>query len=337
MDFKDYYATLGVEKGASKDEIQKAYRKLARKHHPDVNKDPGAEARFKEIGEAYEVLKDPEKRQRYDQFGSAWKDAARQTGGTPRWQNIDFDFGFGPGATPGGGRTGGFEFDLGGSGFSSFFDMLFGGGPGGGPGGAGQPFTSEFRSAGRGAGRGARRSGADIEAPITLTLQEAARGGQRELVLTDPGSGERKNVSVTIPKGLKSGQRIRLAGQGREGLGGGERGHLFLKVDIAPDPQFQLEGRDLHTTLPITPWEAALGGEAVVPTLNGSVRVRIPAGASSGTRIRLRGHGYPKSARSDEKGDLYARLEITLPPKLSDEERKLFEKLAETSTFDPRA
>lgn len=335
MDFKDYYATLGVDKGASKDDIQKAYRKLARKHHPDVNKDPGAEAKFKEIGEAYEVLKDPEKRRRYDQFGSAWKDAARQSGGSPRWQNIDFDFGFGPGAGPGAGRAGGIEFDLGGSGFSSFFDMLFGGGgPGaGGPGAGGRPFTTEFHTT----GRGVRRSGADIEAPITLTLQEAAQGGQRELVLTDPASGERKNVSVTIPKGLKAGQRIRLAGQGREGSGGGERGHLFLKVDIAPDPRFQLQGRDLHTTLPITPWEAALGGEAVVPTLNGAIRVRIPAGASSGTKIRLRGHGYPKSARSDEKGDLYARLEITLPPELTDEERELFEKLAETSDFDPRA
>jgi curved DNA-binding protein len=334
LDFKDYYATLGVDKGASKDDIQKAYRKLARKFHPDVNKDPGAEAKFKEIGEAYEVLKDPEKRQRYEHFGSAWKNAARQSGGTPRWQNIDFDFGFGPGGGPGAGQpAGGFEFDLGGSGFSSFFDMLFGGGgPGAaGAGAGGQPFT-EFRR-----GRSVRRGGADIEAPITLTLKEAAQGGQRELVLTDPATGERKNVSVTIPKGLKPGQRIRLAGQGREGTGGGERGHLFLKIDIAPDPQFQLEGRDLHTVLPITPWEAALGGEALVPTLNGTVRVRIPAGALSGTKIRLRGHGYPKSARSDEKGDLYARLEITVPPELTDEERELFEKLAERSTFDPRA
>lgn len=321
MDFKDYYATLGVGKDASKDEVQKAYRKLARKYHPDVNKDPSAEAKFKEIGEAYEVLKDPEKRQRYDRFGSAWNQAARQSGGTPRWQNIDFDFGPGVGAQ-------GFEFDLGGSGFSSFFDMLFGGGRPQ----AGRGFSTEFRTS-RGGGP---RGGADIEAPISLTLEEAARGGKRELVLTDPATGERKTVKVTVPKGLKSGQRIRLAGQGREGTSGGERGHLFLKVDIAPHPRFRLKGRDLHTTLPITPWEAALGGEATVPTLNGDVKVKIPAGASSGTKIRLRGRGYPKSAKSDETGDLFARLEITVPKNLSDQERKLFEELAEVSTFDPR-
>jgi len=328
LDFKDYYATLGVSKGASKDDIQKAYRKLARKYHPDVNKQAGAEAKFKEIGEAYEVLKDPEKRKRYERFGSAWKNAAQQGGGAPRWQNIDFDFG---GGGRGGPQAGGFDF--GGSGFSSFFDMLFGGerpGAGGGPGGR-SPFTTEFRTSGSGP-----RAGADIEAPITLSLEEAARGGQRELVLTDPATGERKSVSVTVPKGLKSGQRIRLAGQGREGAGGGERGHLFLKVDIAPHPRFRLEGRNLHTTLPITPWEAALGGEAQVPTLNGSMRVKIPPGANPGAKIRLRGHGYPKSTRSDDKGDLFAKLEITVPSKLSDRERELFEELAETSSFNPR-
>jgi len=322
LDFKDYYATLGVAKSSSQDEIQKAYRKLARKFHPDVNKDPSAEAKFKEIGEAYEALKDPEKRKRYDHFGSAWKQAAQQGGGTPRWQNIDFDFG------PGGGAQG-FEFDLGGSGFSSFFDMLFGGERQTGPG-----FATEFRT---GRGDGGRRVGADIEAPITLTLEEAARGGKRELVLTDPATGERKIVTVTVPKGLKPGQRIRLAGQGREGSGGGERGHLFLKVDIAPHPRFRLKGRDLHITLPIAPWEAALGGEAVVPTLNGDVKVKIPAGATSGTKIRLRGRGYPRSARSDEKGDLFAKMEITVPQTLSEKERKLFEELAKVSSFDPRA
>lgn len=335
MDFKDYYAILGVEKDASQDDIQKAYRKLARKYHPDVNKSPQAEAKFKEIGEAYEALKDPEKRQRYDQFGSAWKQAARQSGGQPRWQNIDFDFG-GAGAGPGQG----FEFDLGGSGFSSFFDMLFGGGGPGGPQragrGAGGPggFRTEFRTAG---GGGRSRGGADIEAPLTLSLEEAARGGKRELVLTDPATGERKTVSVNIPKGLKSGQRIRLAGQGREGSGGGDRGDLYLKIELAPHPRFQLQGRDLQTSLPVTPWEAALGGKAVVPTLNGDVRVRIPAGATQGTKIRLRGKGYPRSAKSDERGDLYAKIEIVNPPKLSSKERELFEQLAEASDFNPRS
>jgi len=334
LDFKDYYTTLGVDKNASKDEIQKAYRKLARKYHPDVNKEPGAEAKFKEIGEAYEVLKDPEKRQRYDQFGSAWKQAASQSGGTPRWQNIDFDFDFGPGGGPSAG-PGGFDFDFGSSGFSSFFEMLFGGA---GPGGGGPGYT-EFRTAGPGGGaRTATRTaaGADIEAPITLTLEDAARGGKRDLVLTDPVTGERKNVKVDVPKGLKNGQRIRLSGQGRAGSAGGERGDLYLKIHIAPHEKFELKGRDLHTTLPITPWEAALGGEARVPTLNGGVRVKIPAGAAPGTKIRLRGRGYPKSARSEESGDLYAKLEVTVPPKLSAKERELFEELAKVSKFDPR-
>lgn len=319
MDFKDYYAILGVDKDAPQDDIQKAYRKLARKYHPDVNKDAEAEARFKEIGEAYEALKDPEKRRRYDQFGSAWKQAARQSGGQPRWQNIDFDFG--------GARAGqGFDFDLGGSGFSSFFDMLFG--SAGGPGGV----RTEFRSAGGGHGR----SGADIEAPLTLPLEEAARGGKRELVLTDPATGERKTVSVNVPKGLKSGQRIRLAGQGREGSAGGDRGDLYLKIEVAPHPHFELRGRNLETTLPVTPWEAALGGQALVPTLNGDVRVKIPAGATQGTKIRLRGKGYPRSAKSEEHGDLFARIEIVNPPELSPKERELFEQLAEASDFNPR-
>jgi curved DNA-binding protein len=329
LDFKDYYKTLGVEKSASADEVQRAYRKLARKYHPDVNKDPKAEARFKEIGEAYEVLKDPEKRKRYDQFGSAWKQAQQRGGGAPPgWEHIDFDFGDLGGFGRGGG-PGGVEFDLGGSGFSSFFDMLFGGGR---PGGRGPGFAGNFRTAQSPRTRG----GADIEAPLTLTLEEAARGGARELVLTDPATGERKTISVNVPKGLKAGQRIRLAGQGREGRGGGGRGDLYLKLELAPHPRFRLEGRDLHTTLPITPWEAALGGEARVSTLNGELTIRIPPGSSSGQKIRLRGKGYPLSPKAAEQGDLFAELEIVVPRELSDPERKLFEELAETSQFNPR-
>lgn len=330
MEFKDYYETLGVEKTASQDEIQKAYRKLARKYHPDVNKDPDSETKFKEIGEAYAVLKDEEKRQKYDQFGSAWKQAQTRGGGAPpNWENIDFDFDLG------GGRTRVDFGGMGGQGFSSFFDMLFGGGGfgGGAPGGPGAGFHQA-----RGGPQQARNvRGADTEAPISLTLEEASRGGERELVLTDPATGRRKTVSVNIPAGLKSGQRIRLSGQGREGMGG-ERGDLYLKVDVTSDADFRLEGEDVYTELPVTPWEAVLGGKARLKTLDGDVTVRIPPGSSSGQKIRLRSKGYPKSAGSgDNRGDLYATLRIVVPKNVSDEEKELYEKLADVSSFEARA
>ncbi len=325
MEYKDYYDTLGVSRGASKDEIQKAYRKLARKYHPDVNKDPEAEARFKEINEAYEVLKDPDKRKKYDRFGSAWKQA-RQTGSPPPgWEGVQFDFG----DLGGGGR--GFRFEggpggFGASGFSDFFEMLFGGGGGFHPG------------AGPGAGAGPRaprsRSGADQEARITLTLEEAARGGNREITLTDPG-GERKTLSVKIPPGVQPGGRIRLSGQGSAGPGGGPSGDLYLKVDVAPHPKLRLQGSDLHTTVPIAPWEAVLGGRATVPTLNGSETIKIPPGTSSGQRVRLRNKGFPR--RGGEAGDLYAELRIVVPDEPSNRERELYEKLRDAADFEPRA
>jgi len=316
LEYKDYYATLGVKKEASQDEIQKAYRKLARKYHPDVNKDPAAEARFKEIGEANEVLKDPEKRKKYDQYGSAWN-SARQTGAPPPgWEGVRFDFG---------GQGGGFDFDQGGpEGFSSFFDMLFGsgagrrGGFGGGFGGFG--------------GAGAGREGADSEATLPLTLEEAVHGGTREISLADQETGERKKLSVKIPAGVRSGQKIRLAGQGSRGRGG-QAGNLLLKVEIVPHPRFKVEGSDLHTTVNVAPWEAALGGEATVETLNGDVRVKIPHGSSSGRRIRLRGKGLPHGA---ERGDLIAELRIVVPEELSPRERELFAELQAESSFKPR-
>lgn len=328
MDFKDYYATLGVKKDATQEEIQKAYKKLARKFHPDVNKDPAAEAKFKDIGEANEVLKDPEKRARYDQYGSAWN-SARQTGAPPPgWDGVRFDF---DGA---GGR--GFDFGGGGAdGFSSFFDMLFGSGAGrrggGFPGGAG------FPGANFGAGGGA---GADSEAALPLTLEEAFRGGSREITFADGATGERKTLSVRIPPGVRSGQKIRLAGQGQAGRGGAA-GDLFLKIDVLPDPRFRIEGMDLYTTVPVTPWEAALGGEAEVGTLDGAVRVRVPAGSSSGRKIRLRGKGLVSRnggspGSGEERGDLIAEMRIVLPETLSDRERELFQELAETSEFRPR-
>ncbi len=328
VEFKDYYQTLGVERGASQEEIQKAYRKLARKYHPDVSKEENAEDRFKEISEAYEVLKDSEKRQKYDQFGSAWKQA-RQTGRTPPgFEGFRFDFG-----GPGGGPSGGFRFEgdpsafsgMGGSGFSDFFEALFGGQRGArGPAGRGG-----FGGAGRGIGRGA-----DHEASIALALEEAARGGKREIGLSDPATGGTKNLAVNIPPGVKPGSKIRLQGQGSPGPGGGPAGDLYLKVEVLPHPELRLDGHDLHATVPVTPWDAALGGRAEVPTLDGPLTIKVPAGSSSGRRIRLKGKGFPR--RKGEAGDLFAELRILVPESLSDEERELFEKLAATSSFDPR-
>lgn len=321
MDYKDYYATLGVKRDASQDEIQKAYRKLARKFHPDVNKDPKAESKFKEINEAYEVLKDPDKRSKYDQFGQAWKQRQQTGAPPPGWEGVPFDFDVR-------------DFDFGGGGggpqgFSSFFDMLFGDRGRGAGGGWGGP--------GGGPGPGARswnRRGSDQEAKITLTLEQAAQGGKHDLQMTDPGSGETSSFQVQIPPGVRPGQRIRLAGKGEKGRNGGASGDLFLHVEIAPDSRFKLDGHDLHTVVPLTPWEAALGGAVNVPTLGGAVTIRVPAGSSSGRKIRLRGKGFPR--RGDEPGDLYAELRIEVPPHLSAREKELFEELAKVSHFHPR-
>lgn len=324
MDYKDYYATLEVAKDASKSEVQKAYRKLARKYHPDVNKDPDAEAKFKEINEAHEVLKDPDKRAKYDRFGSAWNQT--QTTGAPPPPGYEDIFS----AFTSGGAGPQVEFDLDGEGFSSFFDVLFGSGrrPAGAQGGAGgwepwQGQSSDFTAA-----------GANSEATIRLTLEEAGRGGKREFTLTDPATGKSRTLRVTIPKGIRPGQRIRLAGQGGPGAGGGPRGDLYLSVELLPDPRFRLEGRDLHTILPVTPWEAALGGEAKVKTLDREVRIKVPPGSSSGRRIRLRGKGFPST--TEKPGDLFAEIRIVVPEELSARERELFDKLAEESKFKAR-
>jgi len=322
LDYKDYYATLGAKKDASQEEIQKAYRKLARKYHPDVNKDPQAEIKFKEIGEAYEVLKDPEKRQKYDQFGSAWN-RARQTGAPPPgWENVHFDFG-----------QGGFDFgDLGGMGgggdrFSSFFEMLFGGSGPGGRRGAGAAGPGGFGGFGP-------QAGGNTEATLPLTLEEALRGGTREITITDPSTGQRRNLSVKIPAGVRNGQKIRLSGQGGQGFGGGTSGDLLLKVEIQPDPRFRVEGSDIHTAVAVTPWEAALGGEAEVETPTGPVRVKIPAGSSSGRKIRLRGRGLSQAGGG--KGDLLAEIRIMVPEQLTDRERELYEQLAAASAHKTR-
>lgn len=303
--FKDYYETLGVAREASEDDIRRAYRKLARKYHPDVNKEPGAEDRFKEVSEAYEVLRDPEKRQRYDRLGANWR-AGEDVSAASGFEDI-FAQGFGDNVRV--------EFGDAGE-FSDFFDSLFG---------------SRRRTGGRAASsfQGFATRGSDHEASIELSLQEAAAGGRRRFTFSDGRSYE-----VNIPQGVQDGQRIRLAGEGGSGAGGGPSGDLFLRVHIKPHPRFRLEGRDLHVNVPVSPWEAALGATVPVPTVTGTAQVRVPAGSSSGRRLRLRGQGMPDGRGGH--GDLYAELQIAVPSKLSDKERKGFEQLAKSSTFDPR-
>jgi curved DNA-binding protein len=319
MEFKDYYTTLGVAKSASQEEIQRAYRKLARKYHPDVNKTSDAEEKFKDIGEAYEVLKDPDKRAKYDRYGAAWK-AAQQGGGTPPPGYVDV------------------WFDVGGAddsifsdnrGFSSFFEQLFGAA-------AGQrgPAQGRRHAGGRTQAWSWNQPGADREARLALTLEEAAHGGEREISLSGPTAGEIKTYMVRIPKGVRPGQSIRLAGQGEPGVGNAPPGDLYLNVELLPHATFRLEGRDLYTTVPVTPWEAALGAKVALPTLDRAVHVKIPAGSSSGRKIRLKGKGFP-DAKSGA-GDLYAEISIRVPEVLSVEEQQLFEQLAEVSKFAPR-
>lgn len=316
MDYKDYYAVLGVGRDASAEEIQKAYRKLARKHHPDVNKDAGAETKFKEIAEAYEVLKDPEKRGKYDRFGAAWK--ARDQGGAPPPGFEEFRFDFGDGG-----------FGTGASGFSQFFESLFG--------------EAARRQGGRGSwtgfsggeGRGNwARPGANQEVLLRLTLEEAARGGVRELSLQAP-DGSTRRIKVNLPKGIRPDQTVRVPGQGESGHSGGAAGDLMLRIDLLPHPTFRLEGRDLRTALDVAPWEAALGAEAEIPTLDGRVRVRIPAGTSTGRTIRVKGRGFPGGG--GDHGDLYAEVRIVVPESLSAREKELFTQLREASGFRPRA
>ncbi len=340
MNYQDYYKTLGVAKKASQDVIQKSYRKLARKYHPDINKDPATAGKFKEINEAYEVLKDTKKRRKYDQFGSAWKQAQR-TGAPPQgFEDIFSQFGFG-GAGPGGprgqGRSVRFDFgDLGGrgaggaGGFSSFFETLFGGPGPGGPGGQAGWSTQPQPT------QGSR----DYEAKISLSIEEAGRGGKRQITITDPTTGTTRTLRVSIPSGIRPGQKIRLAGQGggiaggAAGSPGARRGDLYLTVEILPHPDFRLEDSNLHTVIPVAPWEAALGSQATIPTLDGDVTVKIPAGSSSGLKVRLRGKGFP--GKNGVNGDLFGEIRIMVPTKLSDRDRELFEQLAEESQFKPR-
>jgi curved DNA-binding protein len=314
MEFIDYYAELGVPRGAAQPEVQKAYRRLARKYHPDVNKDPGAEDRFKRVAEAYEVLGDPDKRRQYDQYGAAWK-AAQQGGPTPPgFEGFDLS-----GMGGAGGPTGD---------FSDFFETFFGRqAPGGrAPGARARAQGDRFRA------QQAPLRGKDTEATFELAVEDAYKGGRREVTLTDPRTQIARKFVVTVPAGVRSGQKIRLKGQGGVGRNGGEPGDLLLVVKVIDSERFRLRDEAVHTDLPVSPWVAALGGEARLTTLDGAVTVTVPPGSSSGRKIRLRGKGYPKKSGA---GDLYAEIRIVLPRELSPKERELFEALRAASRFVP--
>ena len=308
---KDYYDILGVSRTASDADIKKAYRRLARKYHPDVSKEPDSEQRFKEMKEAYDVLRNPDKRAAYDQFGHNWQ--ARPD--------------FGPGAareyqSP----FGGMSFD-GAEPFGDIFDQIFGRGSGGRRG-----FERGFSSR--------NRDGDNLQARIQLTLEEAYSGGTRQVTLDMPSSGAAghtvgttRKLNVRIPKGVTPGQKIRLADQGSVGTGrGAARGDLYLEIDILPHRYFRLEGRDIHVDVPVTPWEAALGRTVKVPTLGGDVDLKIPAGSGSGKKLRLKGRGFP----GRPPGDQYVHLQIALPRETSASARTHYEALERLHSFDPR-
>lgn len=310
MEFKDYYDILGVEPDASQDDIRRAYRRLARKYHPDVSTESDAETRFKDISEAYEVLKDPEKREAFDQVRSQPQGGGAGGGDwqpPPGWER---GFGFG-----GGGFT---HSDP--SGFSDFFETLFGGRPGAGVDGG---FDFAMR-------------GADQRAAITIDLATAHQGGQRTLTIQAPaadgGGMQTRKLNVRIPPGVTDGQQIRLRGQGEPGSGGGPSGDIILEVDIAPDRRFRLEGKDVHYTLPVAPWEAALGAKVPVPTLDGQVELTVPAGSQSGKRLRLKGRGLGRKNR----GDQYVSLRIVTPPADNDAAKAAYRRMAEEFAFNPR-
>lgn len=316
MEYKDYYGILGVERGATQDDIKRAYRKMARTYHPDVNKEPGAESKFKDAGEAYEVLKDPEKRAAYDQLGANWQQG-QDFRPPPNW-DAGFEF-------SGGGYT---EADA--SQFSDFFEGLFGRArAGGGHGRGGFAGHREFHAQGQ-----------DHHAKIVIPLRDAYTGTKREITLRVPevdDSGhvavKDRTLSVTIPKGIREGQNIRLAGQGSPGIGKGTPGDLYLEVAFAPDPVFRVDGKDVTFDLPVAPWEAALGASVKAPTPEGAVVLKIPPGSTKGRTMRLKGKGIP----GNPPGDLNAVLKIELPPADTDKAKELYKEMERELPFNPRA
>ena len=310
MEYKDYYKIIGIGHDATQDEIKRAYRKLARKYHPDVSKEPDAEQKFKQLGEAYEVLKDPEKRAAYDQLGANWK-AGQEFRPPPDW-DAGFEF-------RGGGYT---EGDA--SAYSDFFESLFG-----------QGFKRSYTEQ-----TGFHARGEDHHAKVLIDLEDAYSGATRSITLRVPEldpqghlHNRERTLKVRIPKGIKQGQQIRLAGQGGPGMGKGGAGDLYLEIEFRAHPLFRVEGRDLYLDLPVAPWEAALGAQVKAPTPGGTVDLKVPAGSTSGRKLRLKGRGIP----GKPAGDIYAVLKIALPPADDEQARSFYRKMEQELAFSPRA
>jgi curved DNA-binding protein len=320
MEYKDYYKIMGLERTASADDIKKAYRKLARKYHPDVSKEANAEEKFKSLGEAYEVLKDAEKRAAYDQLGSNWQ--AGQEFRRP--QGWDFGGGQGQGESMGGGHGFG---DV-----SDFFESLFGGG-GGGFGGRGRQAPRQQQHV--------SMPGEDFHGKIQISLEDAFQGASRQVKvpITEVEEGRRvtrtRTLNVKIPAGVKSGQQIRLTGQGGVGIGAGKRGDLYLEVEVIKNSIFDIIGNNVYHTLLVSPWEVALGATVPVPTLGGGVELKIPPNSQGGQQLRLKGRGMPGN-KGTPAGDQYVILKIVIPQPVSDAAKSLYEQLAKETAFNPR-
>jgi curved DNA-binding protein len=326
VEFKDYYKILDVPREASNEDIKKAFRKLARKYHPDVAKDKkAAEEKFKEINEAYEVLGDPENRKKYDELGSHWRDG---TGfqPPPEWQQ-----GRAEGAPF---SEGSFEFRFDGTGFSDFFEQFFG------RRGRYDDYSDLDGRQQRGDGEGGlARRGSDLESDILVTLEEASKGSVRMLTLRrtnrKTGQARTQTIKVKIPPGVIDGQIIRVPGMGNEGIGGGSPGDLYLRIRFAAHPDFRVRGADLYYSLDLAPWEAVLGARIVISTLQDRVSVKIPPGANTGQQLRVRGRGLT-NGQSGEKGDLFVVINIVVPERVTEEERELWNNLSRISNFNPR-
>lgn len=313
MEFRDYYKTLGVSKTATADEIKKAFRKLARQHHPDLAKDKkAAEEKFKEINEAYEVLGDPEKRKKYDEFGPGWQQPGGGFRPPPGWQQAGGGFG----GMGGAGGVGEEEFQFGGTGFSDFFEAFFGRAARGGR--RGSAFHGEDMPL----------RGQDAEADIMVTLEEALHGSTRQISFTRGRSGKVETYTVRVPKGVREGQRIRLAGIGGEGHGGGEAGDLYLRVRFERHPEFTVEGTDVVHEVELPASQAVLGCEVMIPTLDGRAKLKIPQGTQNGRKFRMSGKGMPQ--RGGARGDFYAVIDVQLPASLDAAQRAAWEAVAKT-------
>jgi curved DNA-binding protein len=310
MQYKDYYKIMGLSRNATQDEVKRAYRKLARKYHPDVSKEKGAEAKFKELGEAYEVLKDPEKRAAYDKLGSNWK-AGEDFKPPPHW---DEGFEFKGGGFPGGGAGV----------FSDFFEQLFG--------------HAGFRSTGR-EQPGFHMRGQDSHAKIYIDLEDSIRGATRSISLSSPEMDaqgyvqvKQRNLNIKIPKGIKPGQHIRLSGQGNLGSGGGKPGDLLLEIAFNSHPLYRVSDTDIYLDVPVAPWEAVLGAKIKVPSPEGNVDLKIPPNSRQGSKLRLKGHGLPAKT----PGDFYVVLQIALPPANTEREKAAYQKMQQELDFNPR-